>query len=190
MSSGFSFGSPVDHCHQLCTNTFSVANLIKFALFLVLVSFVWIPCCVVIGICYIWVLLDYQSRSLHNDVNLTKKMLSLPVFMPFAVFLLTAPPLFLSFFIIMLGMSHLPGLVVILFMNINGLSLDVSGLVYPLLLLFLNLYVQEDWKSLMKLGCGVFFNWLKCMHCQCCPSVSPSQIAPAQDSMQLQETAM
>ena len=59
------------------------------------------------------------------------------------IFMLVPPAVSLAFVILIAGRSLLPGYVTILAINILTLYLDVSGLVYPLLLLFLNHLVVE-----------------------------------------------
>ena len=186
----FFLGSPVHHCRQLCTNTLSTANLVSIAVFLTVISSVWIPCSVVIGICYVWVFVLYLCRSLHSDACLTKKMLFLPVLQLLVVLILVALPLSLSFAVVILTTSHLPRFTAVLLVNVSGLYMDLSGLVYPVLLLFLNHRIREDWKTQMSLICGVVLNCLRSIYCKRCPGTPPAQIYPTQDSAQLEETAL
>ena len=74
-------------------------------------------------------------------------------------------------------------------MNVLTLYLDVSGLVYPLLLLFVNHYVRKDWKAMLMLLGGTAFNWLIFIPCKCCLCKKQSQIAPAPPPATTQVTA-
>ena len=176
----FAIGSSGEnHCYQLCTNTLSTSTSAQIAASLSLIFFIWIPSSVVIGFCYMWIFVLYKSRSLRTGTNLTCKMLSLPGLMPFTVFILKAPATALAFVIIFVGQSLLPAYATILAMNVLTIYLDVSGLVYPLLLLFLNHYIRNDWKTMLMLLHGTAFNWLKFIFCKCCPCKKHTQVAPA-----------
>ena len=180
--------SPLRNCYEFCTNTLSPSNFANIANPFLAIFFVWIPSSVVIGICYVWIFVLYQSRSLRTDTNLTCKMLSLPALMPFTLFILNAPVAFFAIIISYVGQFQLPAYITILTINATTLSLDVSGLAYPLLLLFLNHYVRKDWKAMLVLLGGTAFNWLKFLPCKCCPCKKHTQIAPAPETTHAQET--
>ena len=109
--------------------------------------------------------------------------------MPFTLFILKGPVTFLAIVILYFGQSQLPAYVTFLAMNIITLFLDVSGLVYPLLLLFLNHYVRNDWKAMAVLWGRTAFNWLRFISCKCCrtPETTHAQ-ETAHAHQTLQET--
>ena len=182
----FGFGPTESRCYQLCTSTLSDANLAGIAIFLSVIFIVWVPCSVVIGFCYVWVFILYRTRSLRTDSNLTYKMLSLPALMPFTLFILVVPALSLALVSLFAHRFLLPGYVTILAINIFTLYRDISGLVYPLLLLFLSHYVRNDWKAMLKLLGGTVLKFITCKCCSCKKQVrnTPEREETAQDAVQ------
>ena len=92
----------------------------------------------------------YQTQSLVSDINLTLKMLSLPVLMPLTLFSLMTPSVVIvSIVIVSTRKSSFHGFSINTVSNIVILYADMTGLIYPLLLLYVNKHVWKDMMALL-----------------------------------------
>ena len=175
----FAFSSAFKRCLQLCQNVISTSIIATAGSLVVAMSSIWILSLVVIVISYAWILVLYQTWSLVSDINLSFKMLSLPVLVPFTLIIVMIPPALIeSIIIISTRESSFYGFSANTVTNVALLYVDIAGLVYPLLLLYVNKYVWKDWKSAMELCCCIALEWFKCAPHTFCHCVSVSQVSP------------
>ena len=154
----------------------------------------WIVSIAVIVVCYIWILVLYKKGILHSSGEqghrISLMIAILPALMPFVMHIQSFPSL-------LYHIRH-TGVIAnihqqLLFIVAPYILADLSGLVYPIFLLYLNSKVGNCWKKMLQACIGTvlefgFTSLACCLHC--CSKVSlhcQGQVVPAENSAQTEE---
>lgn len=177
-------------CDRVCLGLDTTYNptIVSMAYF-VAQALVWVGPMAVILVCYIWVWVLYKKGALRENRNeeghgISLKIATLPAVMPLVMHIQTLP-----FFL-----EGLIGAGVIMqfptyWKQVTTISpyllRDLSGLVYPIFLLYLSSKIRACWKKMLQVCSGTVLQLL-IMGLLCCfstclklPSNRPAQVAPA-----------
>ena len=155
----------------------------------------WIMSITMTVVCYIWIWVLYKKGVLHSSREqshrISLKIATLPALMPIVMHIQIFP--FFLYFIRLIRMIvgvHWQ----LLFVDAPYFLSDLSGLVYPIFLLYLNSKVRDCWKKMLQYVFALFrsrgtASMLCCLHC--CSKVSlhcQSQDQPVENPTQTKDS--
>ena len=136
----------------------------------------WVTSVVAIVVCYIWVWILYKKNVIHassdDEHGISLKIATLPAVMPIIMHVQLLP--FFLYFVRHSGMIGGINYQLLYIASPYFLS-DLSGLVYPILLLYLSSNIRACWKKTFEVCLGTILqlgitNLSCCLHC--CAEIS------------------